>query len=251
MISNFNKQSSIDPKKFYNDTMPTKLGGDYENARWHSSAFVEAQYAMMQDVLARHVLPRIQRVKRVFEVGPGAGTWSRVLIKGLPNAQFTLLDISSEMLARAQVALGKSDNLSYVEHDFVSYKSDEQFDVIFSSRAIEYMPDKVAVALATATLLRRDGLGIFITKMPKPLLDRIAGRHLGGFHKGQIAPSALARLFKDAGLKVVAIRMATASVPLFHSPRLNRLAYRLFRSIPLVFPLTWLAESYIIIVRKT
>lgn len=242
--------NTIDPKKFYNDTMPTKLGVDYENARWHSSRFVEAQYAMTQDVLARHVVQRIHGAKRVLEVGPGAGTWSRVLIQALPQAQFTLLDISSEMLSRAQTALGTHNNLSYIEHDFVSYKSDEQFDVVFSSRAIEYMPNKAAVAKATAALLRLDGLGIFITKMPKPLLDRLARRKLGEFHQGQIAPSTLARAFKQAGLKVVAIRMATASVPLFHSPKLNLLAYHFFRSLPLVFPLTWLAESYVIIVRK-
>ena len=37
----------IDPKKFYNDTMPSKFGGDYENARWHSSAFVEFAKLML------------------------------------------------------------------------------------------------------------------------------------------------------------------------------------------------------------
>ena len=240
----------MDPKRFYNEEMPQKLGEDYERARWHSNAFQESQYGMMRDVMRRVVLPRVSGAGTVLEVGPGQGTWTRFLFEASPTARYTLVDISAEMLARAQANLPHGFPVSFIESDFLAFNPPERFDALLSSRAIEYMPDKAAVAAKIASLLAPGGRAILITKMPKRFFDSLSGRKLSELHQGQIAPSALARFLTDAGLRVSEVRMATATVPGFKSAFLNRLAFSLLSRLPLT-PLTApFAESYAVVAER-
>jgi ubiquinone/menaquinone biosynthesis C-methylase UbiE len=242
--------SHPDPKSFYNDTMPDKVGGDYESARWHANPLLSAQYRMMIDVLNRLVVPISHRASRVLEVGPGPGTWTKFLLTANQNARYTLVDISKEMLAQAREGLASHTDVTFVESDLLAFESSQPFDFFFSSRAIEYMPDKRAAARKIASLFAPGAHGAIITKMPKPFFDQVRGRKVATLHTGQIAPRDLARILEHSGLIVEKIRIATATLPGFSSARANGWVYMLLKHLPLFFPFTLFAESYLIIFRK-
>lgn len=238
----------MDPKGFYDTRMLQKLGADYEHARWHSSPTQEAQYGMMRTLLDTRVAQYLKGAERILEIGPGPGTWTKRLMHALPRGSFTLLDISSEMLSRARATLG--DSAEFIEKDFSEYSAERAFDAFFSSRAIEYMPDKVRVVESIARLLAPKGRGVVITKMPKPLFDRVARRKLSNLHRGQIAPRELLAHLHKAGLRVDSVRIATATIPLLRSAFVNRVAFTLLSRLPFIVPFSFFAESYAVFFRK-
>ena len=239
-----------DPKSFYNETMPRRTRGAYERARWRANPLLSAQYRMLSDTLARFVLPDARRARRILEVGPGPGTWTKLVLESNPGARYTLVDISGEMLAQAKENLEDYTNIVFHESDILSFEASEKYDFFFSSRAIEYMPDKRAAARKNTSLLAPGGRGVLITKMPKPFFDFIRGRAPRALHGAQIGPTALTRLMREEGIIVENIRIATVTVPLIGSALLNEWAYALLRSFPLFFPCMLFAESYLITFRK-
>ena len=112
------------------------------------------------------------------------------------------------------------------------------------------MHDKAAVASKIASLLARGARGAVVTKTPKPLFNRLRGRGIADLHKGQIAPRELTNLLQAAGLEIVGIYTATATVPIIGSAFLNRILFRMIGRLPLFYPLTLLAESYCVIFKK-
>jgi ubiquinone/menaquinone biosynthesis C-methylase UbiE len=239
-----------DPKTFYNEKMPGKLGTDYEEARWHSNDFLEAQYEMMLEAMRDSVLPHMYGKKRILEVGPGQGTWTKLLLKAAPNANFTLVDISAEMLSRAKNNLPSGHTISFLESDFLAF-SQGTYDFFFSSRAIEYMPNKAGAVAKIGNLLEKGGIAVVITKMPKPFLTKLSGREVSSLHSGQIFPQELIRLFQSNGFRLKRLRLATATLPGFNSAILNRVVYKILSKIPLLSPLSLFAESYIVVFEKT
>ena len=240
----------MDPKSFYNETISQKFGGDYETARWRANPFLTAQYQMMVDVLNRLIVPSIRKARSVLEVGPGPGTWTKLLLEVNSSAAYTLVDISSEMLAQARKGLTSHTNITFVESDLRMFESLQPFDFFFSSRAIEYMPDKSAAARKIASLLAPGAQGVIITKMPKPLFNQIRGRQIVALHTGQITPRDLARILERSGCIVEKVRVATATLPGFGSARANSLVFALLKRLPLFFPFTFFAESYLVTFRK-
>lgn len=238
----------MDPKRFYNQDMPGKQGADYEAARWHASPILEAQFEATRDTVRRLAVPAFAGANSLLEVGPGPGTWTKELLDALPAVSVTAVDISSEMLERARTHLAPyGDRVTYVEHDFTTYAAEQSFDAFFSSRAIEYMPDKAAAARSIASLLRPQGVGVLITKMPKPFFNRMRGRTLSPLHQGQVSPKELTRVFKEAGLKVERVTIVTVTIPGLRFAFLNRMLYGVLKHLPLV---SMFSESYAVRFQK-
>lgn len=239
-----------DPKRFYDQTMPDKLGMDYEAARWKANPLLAAQYEMLRQQVGTWAKKHAPNAGRILEVGPGPGTWTKMLLAENPHASYTLVDISSEMLAQAKEALASYPNVSFVESDLAAFTNDEPFDLFFSSRAIEYMPDKELICRRIASLLTPGGEGAIVTKMPKPFFERLRGTSVASLHSGQIGPRALTRLLAEAGLTVTGVRVATATVPGVRSAAFNRFAFALLSRLPLIAPLRIFAESYLVTFTK-
>lgn len=233
-----------DPKTFYNKVMPEKIGGDYENARWHSTPLKEAQYRMTLETVHTQILPLFTNARKIVEVGPGTATWTKIMRMAHPDASYTLVDISSEMLARARTTLASYDNIEFIEADLSTFKPVHQFNGFFSVRAVEYMPDKQVVAHNIAAILSSGANGAIITKMPKPFFDRLRGRGQDDFHSGMASPRVLAQALNEAGLIVKKVRVTAVTVPAFNSAVLNESVFVLLKHIPLVWPLSIFAESY-------
>lgn len=230
--------------------MPGKQGQDYEHARWHAAPLLEAQFSMMTKTLAKVAVPLVTHASSILEVGPGPGTWTKILLAANPTARYVLLDISREMLDRARHTLAAHQGITYIEEDLANYTTEEKHDFFFSSRALEYMPDKQKAVSVVANALAPGGEGVIITKMPKELFYKLRGRVVPEFHRGQIAPHALAKCLRANGLEVRGVRIATATVPGMRSAWLNQLVHRLLLSIPLVPLVAVFAESYAISFEK-
>lgn len=240
-----------DVRSFYNDVMPDKFGEDYEHERWFSNPIKRAGYVLTEEAIKRHVLDDATLdPSRILELGPGAGTWTKLLVKRFPDAYLDLLDISKEMLLRASRAVGASDHVRTFESDVLLWEPQGSYEFFFSSRVLEYVDDKERFCKKIFSVLEPGARGFLITKMPHYSRERIAGRKLSELHKGQITPLQLRTLLKSAGFIDVDCYPATISVPFFHSPQLNLLLGRILAPFRVGILAGLFAESYCVRFRK-
>ncbi len=250
-------QSDVRPEDVqdrYNTTVKDKYKGDYESARWFSNDLRKAGYDMTRNTIVKRVIdPTLaagNAPKRCLELGPGAGTWTKLLVAHFPHSTFDLVDISREMLENAHKSLPQDAKVSYFEKNFLEYQADERYDFFFSSRVIEYFPDKKPVVGKILSLLASGGTGHIITKTPKYFFDKIVGRGIQSFHSGQIHPKTLAKLLRDNGCTDVVVRPVVFSFPRMSSPALNKMLYKIFGGLKLNPFTMYLTESYIVSFKK-
>ena len=240
-----------DVKKFYNETMPAKFGTDYEHNRWFRDDIQRAGYDLTLRAIGMHVLSNnLLSPVRMFELGPGAGTWTKHLRNRFPGAYIDLVDISKEMLARAQASLGVHDNLRYIESDILDWKPEGTYDFFFSSRVLEYIGDKKQFCKKIFDTLSADGRGFVITKMPHYTREKLLRRKTSALHGGQISPITLVALLRDAGFEDVVAYPVTVSIPLFHNASLNLHVGKILSNYPIGLLGMFFAESYAVVFRK-
>ena len=85
-------------RQFYNKKAKKISDKGYEYARWFSTPRKKKQYNSTVRSLLFHL--RDIGFKKCLEVGCGPGTWTRLLLKKYPEAKFTCLDISKEMISQ-------------------------------------------------------------------------------------------------------------------------------------------------------
>ncbi|KKT81860.1 MAG: Glycosyltransferase [Candidatus Yanofskybacteria bacterium GW2011_GWA2_44_9] len=234
----------------YNRQIKGKFEGNYEYHRWKSSPVKRAGYEMTRSLIRGNILKSGLGFRDYLEVGPGPGTWTKMFLEASPKANFDLVDISSEMLNLAKQNLAGHGNLRYIETDFLRFNPDKKYDIFFSSRAIEYMPDKDGLVKKISDLLRPGGRGFVITKNPKYLRSKLAGRHISEFHKGQISPETFRALLIGNGFKDVEIYPVTFVFPVFNSAFMNRTVSGIFSYQKLNTLNNFFAESYLIRFKK-
>ena len=235
-------------KKIYNKKVKEKYGGDYESKRWFSSSLAKAGYEMTLKSIKHHLFGNNISIKNYLELGPGAGTWTKLFIEQNNQANFDLVDISSEMLKLAKNSLSKLQdvNINYFEKDFLQFKPEKKYDLFFSCRTFEYLPNKELAVKKIAELLQSGGQGFVITKTPKYLRSKILGRKIPKLHRGQISYRRLKKLFKNVGFKEIKIYPVTMNFPLLHSIKINKILHKIFFKHKLNFISQFLAESYCI-----
>lgn len=241
--------STRDPKTFYNDVMPEKFGADYEHRRWHADSVREVGYRQTLVAIEKFLKTLEIRPERILEIGPGAGTWTKRIVERFPGADLTLLDISSEMLARATRAVGEG-KAQTVESDLLDYQPEERFDLLFSSRVIEYVERKRTAVERFADFLAPGGVGFVITKMPHYERERLMRKDSSAFHQGQIAPEAFRGMLLEEGLEVTKAYPVTVSVPLLRSAFANRAAGWVLKRFSLNPFIAQFTESYCVAFRK-
>jgi len=237
-------------REHFNQAAQEQKGGSYEERRWDSNPRVQAQFDAAKAFIQKRMLPRMHTVTSVLELGPGPGTWTRMLVQAAPNARFTLMDISGEMLARAKAALAPLVPETR-EGDFVvAPVKPEEADFFFSSRAFEYLSDKPEATRKIANLLTHGGLGCIITKMPKTLANKARSYKPSELHQQQIRPNKLKALLIDAGCTDIRMYLVTTSVPFLHSALADRAVGALLSTFPLNAVSSLFAESYGVLFRK-
>jgi SAM-dependent methyltransferase len=106
-------------------------------------------------------LGTLERGEVVLDLGSGAGTDSLVAAQMVgPQGRVTGLDMTPEMLAKAQAAAAEMEaaNVEFVEGEVeVLPFGEESFDVVISNGVIDLVPDKDAVFSEINRVLRPGG----------------------------------------------------------------------------------------------
>ncbi|MBI1755191.1 glycosyltransferase [Candidatus Azambacteria bacterium] len=235
----------------YNERARGKYGGNYEHHRWFATPVLKAGYDMTKAAIERYALKE-KRIsfKDCLELGPGPGTWTKVFLESHPRARFDCVDISKEMLALSQKALGAFKGVRFFESDFMDFYPGKQYDFFFSSRALEYLPDKEALFAKVASMLKQDGVGFIITKTPKYLRSSLIGRNIASLHRGQISPRAVKTILVRLGFRHIACYPVTMYIPIVKSAALNALWYRIWGGRRLNVISEFFSESYCVIFSK-
>ncbi|OHA83046.1 MAG: hypothetical protein A2408_02590 [Candidatus Yonathbacteria bacterium RIFOXYC1_FULL_52_10] len=231
----------------YNVSVADKRGGDYEHKRWFSSAVARAGFFMTKITIERHAALSGKHIEHYLELGPGPGTWTKLFLERDKASAYDLVDISSEMLGLAQENLSAySGNVHFFEKNFLEFNEAGPYNFFFSSRALEYFPDKEVLVKKIAALLVSGGEGFVITKTPKYAINKLIGRKTSDFHSGQVDPKALTGLFEAHGCTVVGVYPVTFNFPLFRAAPLNRALFAIFSCLPLNPISQFFSESYAI-----
>ena len=136
--------------------------------------------------------------KSVLEVGVGTG---RLAIRVAPLCgKFCGIDISPKTIERARENLAEERNVSLICGDFLSYKFDRSFDIIYLSLTLMHFEDKQKVIDKIAGLLSCTGrLVLSIDKNTGDYIDN-------GVRKIKIypdKPDATAGYIRAAGLTIL------------------------------------------------
>ncbi len=231
-------------RDLYNTEIPKRFQ-HYEFERWFSSMRSWADYVMTYKSLWHHL--QTTSFISVLELGPGPGTWTRLLFRKNQEAQIDCLDISEMMHKefRAEMREG-GENVTYTTSDFSLFEPKRTYDLFFSSRAIEYFPDKDIVVAKIAQVLNPKGKGIILTK------NASHGKDNRLQHSAQITPDDFTQLLEKYRLHVEGVFPCVIRIPFLDRisvyPAL-RLFNKVFKSTPITIP-NFLVESFVTVFSK-
>lgn len=113
----------------------------------------------------------------VADLGAGSGLFARHVLAIYPEATFTLVDASTEMLDLARKRFRQeSDAFAFIEQRLEDFSEDERFDVVISSLAIHHLEDadKRSLFKRILTALRPGGAFINVDQIKgQPPFDRL------------------------------------------------------------------------------
>jgi len=157
---------------------------------------------------------------QVLDLGAGTGLLSQFILTKFPNAQVTLLDFASEMLAQAQRRFATSTQVQYCVADYIQSPLPGNYDAIVSSLSIHHLKVKEKKELFAKIFGALRAGGIFVNadnvKGPTPALDKL--------YKEQWTRQVL-----NSGLKEEQIQSA------FKRTKIDRLS-------PLAYQMKWLKQ---------
>lgn len=101
------------------------------------------QYLKFAEPRLRPAIDLISRVtaespKRVYDLGCGTGSITRLLAQRWPDAAVTGIDDSAEMLAQAAK---ESSRMTWVQQSLATWTPDRPADVIYSNAALHWLPN--------------------------------------------------------------------------------------------------------------
>ncbi len=132
-------------KEMYNRDNISKYGQDYEFKRWLSNENAKTDYAMTYRAIEFGI--KDIKFNSCLELGPGPGTWTKLILNKKDNTKIVLLDISKEMLKQAKNNLSRYKNAIYKEINFLNYESKD--NLIFS-----FLQERLNISLIKKKLVK-------------------------------------------------------------------------------------------------
>ena len=119
--------------------------------------------------------------KTVIDLGSGTGLFSKFIYETNPALQFTLTDLSVDMLSVARQRFQGLHNFSFMEFDFNSDAIPGKYDIVISALAIHHLEDTEKERLYNNIYKALNPGGLFINA------DQVAGRspRFDAFYKSQ------------------------------------------------------------------
>ena len=126
-----------------------------------------AQYLKFSNHRLRPALDLLAQIplaapERVVDLGCGAGNVTRFLAERWPQAQFTGVDNSAEMLAKARTQLPQA---AWVESGIAEWQPEAPVDLIYSNAALHWLPKHPALFARLLGFLKPGG--ILAVQMPR------------------------------------------------------------------------------------
>jgi ubiquinone/menaquinone biosynthesis C-methylase UbiE len=188
-------------KTYYNNKVKSE-GRGYESTRWFSSSRHKQQYALSKKSILHHL--KGISAKKILEIGCGPGTWTKVLLDLFPKAKITSLDLSEEMIREHRENI-RSKRVKTMISGFLEAELEKQgFDLIFFSRAIEYIPNKPLVLRNVKKVMSPGATAIIITSPPHPIvlkIKKILGKKVDKNHSQRISVKEMSRILIENDLK--------------------------------------------------
>ncbi|MGB9978748.1 class I SAM-dependent methyltransferase [Methanobacterium sp.] len=78
---------------------------------------------------------------KILDMGAGTGLLTKFLFEKYPEAEFTLLDMSEEMLKVAKNRFRNYNNFKFITADYTTHNFNNKFDLIVSSLSIHHLED--------------------------------------------------------------------------------------------------------------
>lgn len=243
-------------KKEYNRQIKEEYQGNYEYKRWFASPESRLGYEMHRASQRFHT--KAIKFNDYLEFGCGPGTWTKMFLNMAgKNRRFTLVDISKEMIKLAEKNLGKNKKIKFIVGDILNLKVKNKYDLIFSSRAIKYIPKKKRLFEILHAALKENGNCIIINQSCDTLMQKVY-RLFGikskeTLHMGGIAIKELKKILKNAGFKEikfypVEIKVGIPGLMIFKG--LSRSIWKIFYKHELNWLSTLLSGSYIVRMKK-
>lgn len=110
---------------------------EYDRQRKHVIPCLEDLYQVISD-LARSEISN----PKILDLGAGTGLLTSYLFDHYPEAHFTLLDLSEEMLNIAKERFIPASNFRYVVADYLKHDFQDLFDLVVSSLSIHHLEHK-------------------------------------------------------------------------------------------------------------
>lgn len=76
---------------------------------------------------------------RILDLGAGTGLFAALVQQKYPHAEFTLIDLSEEMMKAARSRFEDSQQLEYIAADYTKYTFKQKYDIIISSLSIHHL----------------------------------------------------------------------------------------------------------------
>jgi len=202
--------SNTEIKKLYNNIINKKYNKNYEFQRWFSNARLRLDYFMTYKSIQNAT--EDVNFNRCLELGPGPGTWTRVLYRKNSDANFDLVDISQEMKNQFYLEMRANHNINYLISDIMEFNTEKKYDFFFSSRAIEYLEDKKILMQKIYSILLKNGTGIIITKNPQ--IGLLRKKRKKWQHTNQIEIENFKILLTDIGFNNIEFYPVIVRIPL-------------------------------------
>jgi len=134
----------------------------YDRARpaWAKLVMGSAETYLEQALLPRFLTPQT----RILDLGSGTGAnLDRLQRLGLPFESLTGLDLTQDMLRRAQAKIHIRDNSLYSRGDMRHLPFvDQSFDLVLSTWSLSHLSPVWPVFSEASRVLKRDGVQVFL-----------------------------------------------------------------------------------------
>jgi tRNA (cmo5U34)-methyltransferase len=115
----------------------------FSNLETGQTATVDA--ALVLDLIARSIAATTPAAQAMLDIGCGAGNFTLKVLERLPNLDCTLLDLSANMLARANARVGAATRgmVTVIQDDVRGVDmADGSFDVIVAAAVLHHLRDE-------------------------------------------------------------------------------------------------------------
>lgn len=151
------------------------------------------------------IVDQIPFAKKVLDIGAGTGLFSQLIYEHNKELEFTLVDISSEMLAVAKDRFAGLPNFEFNELDFSTGPIAGKYDLVISALAIHHLEDEQKANLYQNIFDVLKPGGVFINA------DQVEGRNnwFDGFYKSNWKDTVI-----QSGLDEQAVKRAFERIKL-------------------------------------